>query len=657
MKKIIIILLLAPVFCAAQALLVKNYPLTYISCEDKSVEKIKAVLGPQGRIEADKENNSICVKDEPGYFNAVENLLKELDNPEVHPVKIKASLMLLEINRRDDDLEYSSFYRIKNSYYSGQYLVNPGLVETISSLSKSRASHITVLDRRDFVSEDGASIKEEGIDVKPQSYRNGQIGAGISYRWKDFDFEGKITADNGGVHWCAGAVEAIPEGGVKETILITALTVIDNAPPRCKETPWISVLRLAQKNNNDVLIDWSADLPFGGHGIQKYFIYRDEKPIVAKEKDKLIMADLSGDYTSFLDLAPKTPGKDYYYAVTAVNPSGMEQSLSKPVSITLSKTFVLGAEDKPGFITRRYICRYCRPGEVIRQVKGVLTKEGKAETNPLTNELIITDIEDVFEGFYQLMKELDNPMSNSSDINVSTLFFEMPAGSGICPDNETVRDFLSREKSGTSAYECVRTFTDIASFLAKNCGFSSPNYYSLFVNSEDGCETRVKMKDVVFVLTPQSQRDGTISFQYFLKNEDTETRTKTFGFQNQSKLIHKGLQDGSQKYYFLRGYGLSGVDSANSLPPCPATHPGSPELEITVVKDPVSGADNILLDWSKDMPWHAEGIYKYNIYRDSKLLVNNLKGNATSFLDASPEGPDGKHIYVVRAVNQFNVEQ
>jgi len=103
--------------------------------------------------------------------------------------------------------------------------------------------------------------------------------------------------------------------------------IVDYAPPRCQNTPWISQYEVKVPGETDVLLDWKMDLPFGANGIFSYNIYRDVQPITDLSDRRPFQAGVNGDNTSWLDMSRKRRGQTYYYVVTAINPSGMEQSI------------------------------------------------------------------------------------------------------------------------------------------------------------------------------------------------------------------------------------------------------------------------------------------------------------------------------------------
>ena len=123
-------------------------------------------------------------------------------------------------------------------------------------------------------------------------------------------------------------VNILPIVDKEDITILVSPHIVDYAPPRCKDTPWISQLEASMVGDVEVKIDWSKDLPFGANGIYCYNVYRDTNPITNLEDRKPYAPGVSGDSTSWIDSSRKRKGGTYYYVVTAVNPSGMEQSIS-----------------------------------------------------------------------------------------------------------------------------------------------------------------------------------------------------------------------------------------------------------------------------------------------------------------------------------------
>ena len=103
--------------------------------------------------------------------------------------------------------------------------------------------------------------------------------------------------------------------------------IVDYAPPRCQNTPWISQYEVKVPGETDVLVDWKLDLPFGANGIYSYNVYRDVQIIADLSERRPFATGINGDSTSWMDTSKKRRGQTYYYVVTAVNPSGMEQAI------------------------------------------------------------------------------------------------------------------------------------------------------------------------------------------------------------------------------------------------------------------------------------------------------------------------------------------
>lgn len=117
-------------------------------------------------------------------------------------------------------------------------------------------------------------------------------------------------------------------GKIKTEVTVVLTThIVDLNPPRGETTPWISGLDAELLENNEVKIDWSSDVPITVNGIQNYRVYRDTKPITNCDKLKPLTSDIYYVEASYwIDSTKKEKGKTYYYVVTAVNPSGMEQA-------------------------------------------------------------------------------------------------------------------------------------------------------------------------------------------------------------------------------------------------------------------------------------------------------------------------------------------
>lgn len=138
---------------------------------------------------------------------------------------------------------------------------------------------------------------------------------------------------NGGIQKLGGCMADI-SGIVKdkirsETNIIIGPHIVDYGAIRCEDTPWIDKLNAELVGDTDVKLDWMQDVPLCPNGLQNYRIYRDTKPIDYHSITygrKPFTDKVSGDATSWIDYTEKEQGKTYYYAVTAVNHSGSEQS-------------------------------------------------------------------------------------------------------------------------------------------------------------------------------------------------------------------------------------------------------------------------------------------------------------------------------------------
>lgn len=115
-----------------------------------------------------------------------------------------------------------------------------------------------------------------------------------------------------------------------EMVIMLNPYIFDFSPPTCKNTPWISELTATLEIGNDVRVDWSKDVPFGAHkfSIVKYKIYREDEPITSLEDLDPLVDNVSGESTYWIDTTKKSRGRTYYYVVTAINASGMQQVIS-----------------------------------------------------------------------------------------------------------------------------------------------------------------------------------------------------------------------------------------------------------------------------------------------------------------------------------------
>ena len=114
-----------------------------------------------------------------------------------------------------------------------------------------------------------------------------------------------------------------------EMVILLSPHIYDVSPPTCKETPWMTTLTATLETGTDVRIDWSKSVPEGAHkySIIKYRIYRDDEPITSLE-DRDPIEECSGAATDWMDTTKKKRGRTYYYVVTAINASDLQQAIS-----------------------------------------------------------------------------------------------------------------------------------------------------------------------------------------------------------------------------------------------------------------------------------------------------------------------------------------
>ncbi|MFH1824066.1 MAG: secretin N-terminal domain-containing protein [Candidatus Firestonebacteria bacterium] len=408
----------------------KLYALTYATAGEL-VRQVKGVLTKEGVISVDIGTNSLIITDDPSVFEGVENLLKELDNPERKAKLIAIKSKLIEISKVVDttlsiDAQYTKGAGISigggtltgtgawtgtsfataslisggGGFFLGPFSWTNGMDTIVSQLFATTGStSIDMIAEPDLLVEDGTEARiqvgtkeplvltsedDDGdvtttvtyqdvfiiLTVTPQSQRDGTISVQINpqlnqiagFVWSpsgtvpridNREVRTKLFVNNGGTIRLGGMfkdrttisetkipfIGDIPLIGLLfkstnpitdriELQILVSPHIADYAPPRCKDTPWISILEASMAGDMDVKIDWSKDLPFGANGIFSYNVYRDVQPIENLEDRKPFAGGISGDATSWIDMSKKRRGGTYYYVVTSVNPSGMEQSIS-----------------------------------------------------------------------------------------------------------------------------------------------------------------------------------------------------------------------------------------------------------------------------------------------------------------------------------------
>ena len=124
----------------------------------------------------------------------------------------------------------------------------------------------------------------------------------------------------------------------KELVILVSPHLVEHIPPRCATTAGISALAAnLVVGTTDVLLDWSEDVPFDNIGVVRYHAYRDIRPIMGTANLIPLSREVRGDLTSWVDFTPKRRGVTYYYAVTAVDGAGNEQTVSNSVSVTVPR--------------------------------------------------------------------------------------------------------------------------------------------------------------------------------------------------------------------------------------------------------------------------------------------------------------------------------
>ena len=421
---------------ATVAKVTKLFALTYATAGE-IVRQVKGVLTKDGGISVDVGTNALIISDDPAVFEGVENLLKELDNPERKAKLISIKTRLLEVTNNTDtlmaiDWQYSKAASLSvlggtlsnpfnlgtrfnvtdpttglatkgAGFYIGPITWTAGLDSVLTGLfASANASKVEMTADPDVVVEDGteakiqigskepilsASATSSGttitytyqdvnivLTVTPQSQRDGTISIQINPvvnqisgyvsstvqgttstvpRIDNREVRTKLFVANGGTIRLGGMLKDrtttselkvpilgdIPLIGLlfKKTEpivdkidlqMLVSPHIVDYVPPRCKETPWISALEATMSGDMDVKVDWSKDLPFGANNIFSYNVYRDTNPITSLDERKPFASGVSGESTNWVDSTKKRRGGTYYYVVTAINPSGMEQSIS-----------------------------------------------------------------------------------------------------------------------------------------------------------------------------------------------------------------------------------------------------------------------------------------------------------------------------------------
>jgi len=292
----------------------KLYAFTYARVEKVAAE-IRKILTKDGVVSVDTVTNAIIIADFSEVFEGVEDLLSQLDKPGKE-TNIRFGYMFIDgalPNRKNNSICFSEIEgMIKNKKIQNSYVFD-------------------IFSEKNVVSESAFNLKNSKINIKCSAfgdlYMDSKIKIEASFQGEDFcpaikKINTEFTVKNGEV---VPVLQMTLDG--KSYGLYLSAIMKDNAPPRCQNTPWISQYEIRMSEKTDVLIDWKQDLPFGANGISHYRAYRDTKPITDIHDMKPIQNFIDGGSTSWMDTTPKERRRTYYYVVTAVNASGMEQAI------------------------------------------------------------------------------------------------------------------------------------------------------------------------------------------------------------------------------------------------------------------------------------------------------------------------------------------
>jgi len=124
----------------------------------------------------------------------------------------------------------------------------------------------------------------------------------------------------------------------KELVVLVSPRLVERIPPRCATTAGISALKASLiAGTTDVQLDWSEDVPFDNIGVVRFNAYRDLKPVISTAGLAPLSREVRGDLTSWVDRSFKRRGVTYYYAVTAIDGAGNEQSVSNSPSVEVPR--------------------------------------------------------------------------------------------------------------------------------------------------------------------------------------------------------------------------------------------------------------------------------------------------------------------------------
>jgi len=303
-------------YCGGNRKVTKLYPLTYVLAGDIS-RAMKGVLTLDGVVAVDITLNSLIITDVPEVFEGIESLLKEIDIPRCDP-DIQVGLLFIRSDFLENGGTLPCFLKVKELIKAG----------------KLNDSYMFELRSKENAVTDGEFVmKNSKVNAKYSAFftRDGYIKLSfdISLAGNEIlpvvnKIKTEISIKNGETY---PVIKANSDG--RNYCLYVIATRKDYAQPRCQNTPWISQYEIKVPGETDVLVDWKLDLPFGANGISHYRAYRDTKPIWDVKNMKPIQDFIEGGSTSWMDLTPKDRNRTYYYVVTAVNASGMEQAIDR----------------------------------------------------------------------------------------------------------------------------------------------------------------------------------------------------------------------------------------------------------------------------------------------------------------------------------------
>ncbi|OGF48353.1 MAG: hypothetical protein A2452_01810 [Candidatus Firestonebacteria bacterium RIFOXYC2_FULL_39_67] len=292
----------------------KLYPLTYVSAGD-IVRQARSVLTKDGIVSVDISENSLIFTDFSEVYEGIEQFIKENDVRRKNP-DIQLGLLFAKNELPDKRRILPSFLEIKELIKYGK-LPDSYMFELISKEKAVTDGEFIVKNSKVNVKCSAVMEKDGDLKLTYDITLTGNEILPVANKIKT-----EITINNGETY---PIIKAISDG--KSYGLFVTASVKDYAQPRCKNTPWISQYAGYVPRETEVLLDWKSDVPFGGNGISHYRVYRDTKTITDVRNMKPFQDFIDGGSTSWIDTSSKDRSRTYYYVVTAVNASGMEQSI------------------------------------------------------------------------------------------------------------------------------------------------------------------------------------------------------------------------------------------------------------------------------------------------------------------------------------------